>query len=301
MTTEANSSACPSSQNGLFPAQLAWVHQGILGSDLIHHNILGLRKYSKIWYTWKRLPKKWNVRQNHQKKDNIKEKEKQENMERCAIKKNYKRKKKSQEGKSISSLVIYRVCAWLRHKQLCTASSVQYKCIWQEIHKSEEQSLSRWELEGPGSFAILSTKEVSIVFPCSEETKAFLANQHVDISLELITYSAKRLYSSFTLRNETIEGPGACVSDVSIGFCGSQPATDSLFWFYWDKLQKWNSQNFMKSYVRFCILLVLLYLHEVRKEDGRRKLLIWYKNFVHAPMVISVIPSWNKWKNLTRL
>lgn len=33
-------------------------------------------------------PKKWNVKRDHQKKDNIKGKEKQENMERtCAVKK----------------------------------------------------------------------------------------------------------------------------------------------------------------------------------------------------------------------
>lgn len=67
------------------------------------------------------------------------------------------------------------------------ASPVQYKCIGQEIHKPKEQILSTSELESPGIFAILSTKEVSIVFSCSEETKAFLANQHVDISLELVT------------------------------------------------------------------------------------------------------------------
>lgn len=91
---------------------------------------------------------------------------------------------------------------------LCTTSPVQYKCIGQEIYKPEEQSLSRSELESPGSFAILSTKELSIVCSYSEETKAFLANQHVNISLELVTLSAKKWYSLFTLQNQIIEDPG---------------------------------------------------------------------------------------------
>lgn len=149
--------------------------------------------------------------------------------------------------------------------------------------------MSRSELESPGSFAILRTNKLSTVCSCSEETKAFLAKP----TCQHFFRTGNSLYS-FTLQNQTIGDPGAYVSDVSNGFFVVFVWVFFWFFFCWDKLQeKQNSQNYMKLCVIFCILLVLLYLHEVRKEDGRRKLLIWYKNLIHAPMVITVIPSWN--------
>lgn len=77
----------------------------------------------------------------------------------------------------------------------------------------------------------------------------------------------------------------------------SQPTTDSLVIFIKTRYRRSEIlRTVWRLLLCFCILLLLLYLHEVRKEDGRRKLLIWYKNSVHAPMVITAIPSWNKWK-----
>lgn len=46
---------------------------------------------------------------------------------------------------------------------------------------------------------------------------------------------------------------------------------------------------------------MLLDLHEWRKEDGRRKLLVWNKHSIHATTVTTIISPWNKWKTTIRV
>lgn len=152
-----------------FPAQPAWAHQGKLGSDLIHQTILGLRKDSNVISEKRCKPKEIECKTRSPKERQYKRKREIREYGQKVCNKNNNNKnilKKSQEANNIPSLVshIWRLCLTEAQTGLCTASSVQYKCIGQEIHKSKEQTLSRSELESPGSLAILSTKEVSIVF-----------------------------------------------------------------------------------------------------------------------------------------
>lgn len=73
----------------------------------------------------------------------------------------FREKKKRQEGNSTPTLVSHiwiLGCLIQAQTGLSTGPSVQYKCYEQEIHKPEEQSLPRPELESSGNFAIIGTK-----------------------------------------------------------------------------------------------------------------------------------------------
>ena len=54
-------------------------------------------------------------------------------------------------------------------------------------------------------------------------------------------------------------------------------------------------------YWNFICATLSAWRNEGTKEDGKRKSLIWDKISIHATMVTTVIPSWNKEKNIIKI